>query len=195
MTCIVGLVRDRTVYLGGDRAGANEYWQMTVQAVPKVFSLSLNIVTGGRTFEREARLAIGYTTSFRMGQLLRHHLEVPQWNGLIRDAEGWVVHDLIPAIRAVLDAGGYTKKEHNREEGGTLLVGFAGQLFRVGDDFGATRAIDGYNAIGHGGAIAVGALFAAPEDMPPEETIRLALRASEHHSAGVRAPFDVIAVE
>lgn len=194
MTCIVGLVHEGTVYLGGDRAGADEYWHMTVQAEPKVFTRALNMVVPGPDGVRKPLLAIGYTTSFRMGQLLRHHLAVPEWNSLIRDAEGWVVHDLIPSIRATLTDGGYTKKENNKESGGSFLLGFAGNLFRIQDDFAAIRALDGYDAIGSGGSIALGALFSTIGATSPSLRVSEALKAAEHHSAGVRGPFDVIGV-
>ena len=56
MTCIAGLVHDGAVYLAGDSAGCSG-WDLTVRADPKVF------VSGS--------YVMGFTTSFRMGQLLR----------------------------------------------------------------------------------------------------------------------------
>ena len=56
MTCIAGLVHDETVYLAGDSAGTSG-WNLTVRADPKVFANDSYVM--------------GFTTSFRMGQLLR----------------------------------------------------------------------------------------------------------------------------
>ncbi len=54
MTAIVGLVHNATVYIGGDSAGVSGY-SMTVRADSKVFTIGPYLM--------------GFTTSFRMGQL------------------------------------------------------------------------------------------------------------------------------
>ena len=63
MTCIVGLVHEGVVYIGGDSAGVAGL-SLTVRADEKVF--------------RNSDFLMGFTTSFRMGQLLRYSLKPPR---------------------------------------------------------------------------------------------------------------------
>ena len=62
MTCIVGLVHEGVVYIGGDSAGVAGL-SLTVRADEKVF--------------QNGEFLMGFTTSFRMGQLLRYSLKPP----------------------------------------------------------------------------------------------------------------------
>ncbi len=62
MTCIVGVVKDGVVYIGGDSAG--------------VSGLRLIKRKDSKVFKRKGFI-IGYTSSFRMGQLLRFKLDPP----------------------------------------------------------------------------------------------------------------------
>ena len=62
MTCVVGLIGERKVLMGADSAGVSGL-DLRTRADPKVFQL------GG--------LLCGFTTSFRMGQLLRWKWQIP----------------------------------------------------------------------------------------------------------------------
>ena len=61
MTCIIGLAENDRVYIGADSASA-EGWTVRATGLSKVF--------------RAGEFVIGYTDSFRMGQILEYHLEV-----------------------------------------------------------------------------------------------------------------------
>jgi hypothetical protein len=63
-------------------------------------------------------------------------------------------------------------------------------LFNIDVDFQVGEALDGFEAVGCGGDIAKGALFATLS-YPPRERILLALQASERFNSGVRGPFVV----
>jgi ATP-dependent protease HslVU (ClpYQ) peptidase subunit len=172
MTAIVGLVHRKTVYIGGDSAGASG-WSLTVRADSKVFH------NGDYLF--------GFTTSFRMGQLIRYALEPPRPTG---ETDRFMATAFIDAVRECLKAGGWAKKDSEREEGGTFLVGVRGRLFTVYEDYQVAEAADGYAAVGCGDELALGALFAtAGTRMPPERRVEVALSAAERFSAGVRGPF------
>lgn len=172
MTAIVGLVHDGGVYIGGDSAGVSGL-QLTVRADSKVF--------------RNGPYLFGFTTSFRMGQLIHHALTPPKPKGPL---ERFMSTTFIDAIRACLKDGGWARRENDREEGGTFLVGVAGRLFVVYEDYQVGQAADGYAAVGCGDQVALGALYAtAGAGMPPRRRVRLALSAAERFSAGVRAPF------
>lgn len=178
MTAIVGLVHEGTVHLAGDSAGVGGY-QLTVRADSKVF--------------RNGPYAFGFTSSFRMGQILRWSLEAPEPTG---DLERFMCTAFVDAVRACLKAGGYAKKDAEREEGGCFLVGVTGRLFMVGSDYQVGEAVDGYDAVGCGDQLALGALYATDGvGMSPQERLETALEAAERFSAGVRAPFAFVSVE
>ena len=172
MTAIVGLVHTGTVYIGGDSAGASG-WSLTVRADSKVFH------NNGYLF--------GFTTSFRMGQLIRYALKPPKPVG---DIERFMATKFIDSVREALKAGGWARRDSEREEGGTFLVGVKGRLFTVHDDYQVAQTADGYAAVGSGDDTALGALFAtARTGLGPRKRVLLALAAAERFSAGVRAPF------
>jgi hypothetical protein len=94
----------------------------------------------------------------------------------------------VNAVRSCLKSGGYASTEHGRESGGTFLVGYHGRLYEVWDDFQVGRPAAGYTAIGCGGDLAIGALYATRDDNPTLR-VAVALAAAEQFSAGVRGPF------
>ena len=175
MTCIVGLVHEGTVFIGGDSAGVAGL-SLVVRADEKVF--------------RNGDFLMGFTTSFRMGQLLRYKLNPPRRHPDDRVAKYMVV-DFIDAVRECLKAGGWASKENETEQGGTFLVGYSGHLFTVEGDYQAGQPEDGYAAVGSGQDIARGSLFAT-QGQEPRSRVLTALRAAERFNAGVRGPFHVL---
>jgi ATP-dependent protease HslVU (ClpYQ) peptidase subunit len=172
MTAVVGLVQSGTVYIGADSAGVAGM-SLTVRADAKVF--------------RKGRYLFGFTTSFRMGQLIRYALTLPEPAG---DLDAFMSTAFIDALRECLKTGGWAAKENEREEGGTFLVGVKGQLFAIYDDYQVAKAADGFAAVGCGDQIALGALFATAEtELSPRRRVLRALTAAERFSAGVRGPF------
>lgn len=178
MTCIVGIAEGGNVYIGGDSAGVGGY-SLTVRADRKVF--------------RNGDFIMGFTTSFRMGQLLAHALHPPRRHP-DTDVYAFMVTDFIDAVRECLKKGGYAEKEKEAERGGTFLVGYAGRLFTIYDDYQVGEALDGYYAVGCGFNLALGSLYATIGG-EPEKRIEAALQAAAHFSAGVCAPFHQVKLE
>lgn len=179
MTAIVGLAEGRAVHIGGDSAG--------------VSGLSLVVRRDRKVFQR-GRYLFGFTTSFRMGQLIHYAMDVPK--PVKRGLDEFMATTFVDAIRDCLKKGGWARKENDREEGGCFLVGVRGRLYTVYDDYQVARAADGFAAAGCGHDIAVGALFASSGgSLRPRQRVRLALRAAERFSAGVRGPFVVRSLE
>ena len=175
MTCIVGLVHEGVVYIGGDSAGVGGL-SLTVRADEKVF--------------RNGEFLMGFTTSFRMGQLLRYSLKPPRRHP-DDDINQYMVVDFVNAVRGCLKAGGYASKEDEVESGGTFLVGYAGHLFTVDIDYQVGIPEDGYAAVGSGQDIARGSLFAT-QGQEPRSRVLTALRSAERFNAGVRGPFHIL---
>ena len=87
-------------------------------------------------------------------------------------------------------AGGWARKENEREEGGTFLVGVRGELFTIMEDYQVGQSADGFDAVGSGTDLALGALYATREGpFRPRQRVRMALAAAERFNAGVRGPF------
>lgn len=173
MTAIVGLVEGESVYIGGDSAGSYGY-SLTVRADRKVF--------------RNGQYIFGFTDSYRMGQLIRYGFTPPKPPK--KDLDRFMSTTFIDALRECLKTGGWAKKDNDREEGGTFLVGVAGRLFTIYSDYQVAQAADGYAAVGCGDDLALGALYATADlKLGPKRRVKTALKAAERFSTGVRGPF------
>lgn len=176
MTCIVGIAHEGRVILGADSAGSDWLLNRRIRADRKIF--------------KNGELIFGYTTSFRMGQLLQFALTPPP----IQEGQApydYAVKLLVPAIRDTFRQGGFMRIEHSRETGGTFLVGFRGHLFSIYDDFQVGESVESYEAVGCGDAYAMGAMHAL-SGHPPMERLEGGLHAAAKFSAGVSGPFHFV---
>lgn len=176
MTCIVGLVDDGVVYMGGDSAGLSG-WSVTPRTDEKVFALNESIL-------------VGYTESFRMGQLIRFGMEdmkPPEDCGLLFR---WMVTEFVAKARQVMAEGGFRKRENEVDRGGLFMVGARGHLFTVEHDFQVADLSRPFHAVGCGADFAMGSLFSTSG--APRERVRRALEAAAEMSAGVRGPFTIL---
>lgn len=173
MTCIVGLEDKGLVYIGGDSAGISGL-SITVRADEKVFTTGPFIM--------------GFTTSFRMGQLLRYKFDPPnQANGV--DDMRYMVTTFIDAVRKCFFDNGFGSKEDN--QGGTFLVGYKGSLYSIQSDFQVAKPTTGYAAVGCGTDLALGAMFANSK-LKPVDRVKNALSAASAFNAGVSPPFTIL---
>lgn len=179
MTCIVALSRDGKCYMGGDSAGVDG-WSLVQRADQKVF-------------EKDGYL-FGFTTSFRMGQLLRYRFEPPRRHE-DDDLFEYMATDFVDEVRECLKKHGFAKVENQVEEGGEFLVCVQGRIFNVQSDFQIGESVHPFAACGCGESIALGALHAILESekkASPNEILRRALQAAEAFSSGVRGPFTIL---
>ena len=172
MTCIIGLIDNGTVYMGADSAAGSD-WNVIPTTQPKVF--------------RVGTLLIGYTTSFRMGQLLQYKLALPEHHEE-KSIEEFIMSDFLESVRTCLKKGGFSSIKDSREEGGTFLIGYRERLFRVNDDYGITESSYGFDACGCGENFALGAMKALDHLKPPERILK-ALEIAACFSNNVMPPF------
>ncbi|PFH29123.1 hypothetical protein [Burkholderia sp. JKS000303] len=172
MTCIVALRHADRVYMGADSAGVAglTLWE---RADPKIY--------------RVGPYLIGFTTSFRMGQLLGHSLKVPEQPDDV-DTFAFMCTTFVDAVRKCLKEGGYAIRENEREAAGTFLCAYRGRIFRVEGDYQIGEGALNFDACGCGEEIALGSLYSTA-GMDPEQRVRTALCAAQRFSAGVREPF------
>jgi hypothetical protein len=187
MTCIVGLVDpDGCVWIGGDSAGTSDNGLQTIRNDKKVFLL--NSPDEPDYKEKSPTIVVGGTTSYRVLDLLLCELVVPPYHH--QHPKKYLVTDFVNAIRACLKKAGYEKKDEGEEQGGEILLGWQGRLFHIFEDYQVGEASIGYDAVGGGTSVALGAMFATHHlNMLPEERIRLALQAATYHCRSVRPPF------
>lgn len=176
MTCIVGLVHDGQVYIGGDSAGVAGY-SVTVRADEKVFN--------------KGEFVMGFTSSFRMGQLLRYKLNIPFHKPNV-DTYEYMVTEFVEAVRQCLKDGGYSRNESGEDIGGKFLVGYRGKLFLIDLDYQVGESLLQYDAVGCGEDLAKGSLYSTRDLDDPNKRILMSLEAAEQFSAGVRSPFKVL---
>lgn len=176
MTCVVAMVRDGHVFMGADSAAVGGY-TIRYRKDPKVF------ING--------EMLIGFTTSFRFGQILQYEFSPPKHHSDV-SIEKYMVKTVVPAMRDALKTHGYTKVESNNERGGQCLIGYRGRLFMLDNDFQIAETDDGFDAVGCGHDLAMGSMhstLAINPSFPANSHIELALLAAARYSAGVTAPF------
>lgn len=179
MTCIVGLETENGVMIGSDSAAVTDGWGINASCLKKVFG--------------HGEFLIGYTSSFRMGQLLQYKLSIKPQTNKQSNLE-YLATMFIDSVRKCLKEGGFSKVENEQEEGGQFLVGYRKKLYRVDADFQVNSHIDSYMAIGCGACFALGSLWTS-KDLPPEKRVRQALEAAGHFSSGVCEPYYISQIE
>jgi ATP-dependent protease HslVU (ClpYQ) peptidase subunit len=176
MTAIAGVVHKGKVYLGGDSAGVAGY-SMQTRSDPKVFVNN--------------DFVIGFTSSFRMGQILQYNFTPPSpYEG--EDGLEYMIRRFVPAVKQALKDGGWATTDDGRDLGGTFLVGWRGVLYYIDSDYQVARMVHDFAACGCGEDMALGSLYSTPKTMKPEDRLVLALSAAAEFSAGVRPPFAVV---
>jgi len=179
MTCIVAVSDGARVTIGGDSAG-----------ILRELSCCMTMGEGAKVFVR-GPYAIGFTTSFRMGQLLRFRAELPPPAG--EDLDRFMSTDFIDAVRQAFRTGGWIEDEKGRESGGGFLVGVGGRIYQVWPDFSVTTFGHPYAAVGSGLPVAIGALHAlASRGLTSREIARGALDAAATFALEVRRPFHFV---
>lgn len=201
MTVIVALKDKGTVWMGADSAGVGGY-SLHLRKDPKIY--------------RVGSMLLGFTSSFRMGQLLGYKLKLPDNTDPRVSVEKWMATDFIDACRTCFKDGGWMRKDHDVEEAGFFLVAYRGRIFHVQSDLQVAETLDDYAATGCGEDLALGSMHATgllrttetaahwigsgepipvPAMIPAKERVLMALAAAAHFSAGVREPFLVEKLE
>ena len=175
MTCIVGIVQDGRIYMGGDNQGSDGSNKTSLKN-RKVF--------------QNGPFLIGYTSSYRMGQLLQYSFYPPAIKEN-QDVLDYMTTDFVNSVRECLRSGGYATNDKGEERGGNFLVGYKGRLFEIQNDFSVMESSHAFNSVGCGYPYALGSLITS-DDQTPKDRIINALKAAEVFSVGVGKEFDVL---
>lgn len=183
MTCVVGFVTKNRIFMGADSLGSNA-WDCVQRTDPKVFE---------RTLENGHKMLFGFTSSYRMGQLLRYKLVIPFHDESIDDYE-YLCTSFIDAVRYCLKDNGYTTVNNNTEKAGQFLIGYKDSLYLIDSDLQVAKFYDNYYAIGCGQAYALGSLASSSGVYTAEYIVNKALCAAEKYSNGVRGPMCILSI-
>lgn len=119
-------------------------------------------VATSKVFLKSDKCAIGYTSSFRMGQILEHYWSLPA-RVEDQDVDSYVNVDIIESLRATFSAYGYGLKTSNgttiEDIGGTFLLLYEDRIYEIQCNYSALDYESGIVAVGSGMDAALGALF------------------------------------
>ena len=187
MTCIIGYTKNGITWMGGDSLGSNGYTGDTYK-LPKVFH------------SKDTKdIVMGFTSSFRMGQLLTYSKDLFDELSVIQNKIDYeyLVTKFVPKLQRLFSEGGYERVNNNVKSSGEFLLGHQGRLFKIQEDYSVLESSNGYDACGCGEYFALGALKIMEEntELSPVEKIHKALQAASKFSVGVAPPFHIINTE
>jgi ATP-dependent protease HslVU (ClpYQ) peptidase subunit len=189
MTCIVALIDGNKVYMGGDAAASDEKSGMIVQRTdPKVFKVG--------------QFGIGFTDSFRMGQILQYGWKPPVYTPTKNNSnlDKFMKTKFVDSVKEAFQQNGYGKFGNNApddgDEGGVFLIAVAGtgRVFTMECDFHIGECDVMYMAEGSGQQVALGSLFTSSNIKTPRKRVRMALEAAAKFIMSVRGPFTIIEI-
>ncbi len=172
MTCIVGIVDEGKVYIGGDR-GHSDNDVIVSSLAPKVFNKSFYV--------------IGYAGNTGIGQSVAYTFDAPT-HRVNTDIYRYIYEFFIPALREHLKDQ-LSDKEDNQS---SFILGIKGKLFEIDTgDFQCTEYSE--VAIGSGAAYAYGSLHTTSNyDIPILDRVHIALDAAITYSPTCQGSIDIL---
>lgn len=195
MTCIVGLIdkANKKAYMGCDAAGVDSWYREYIYPGIKVFKKHNNI----------GEMLIGYTTSFRMGQLLQYKFTLP--DDTKADPMEFLCGPFIDEVLKCFKNNNFALLKDNEAIGGVFLITYRGSLYMIQSNFSVMECFNGYGSVGCGDDFAIGALTALSKYNYSmnrltkdgiftlnKDKVEIALQTAAQHSAGVSGPFTII---
>ena len=178
MTCIAGLEHDGIVTIGSDSQGSsgnkkNEYDHS------KLFEIEIEGF--------KDKLIGGFTTSFRMGQLLTYNVPPIDAPTDSQTVHSWLITTVVPMIRDVFSDHDFEQDDNGKAKGGMFLLGYQDKLFVVQSDYSVLRPSNGYIAVGSGRQVAHGCLYADTFDEMDDgqQKVVRSIEAASNHTTSV----------
>jgi len=189
MTLIIGidlqLGKDKYLYLAGDKCGSDGFSKDNY-IKPKIF--------------KRDDYAFGYTSSFRMGQLLEHSnisKDLPSWK-----EEENVYTSFVDWAKTSMKNGGYLQENNGVASGGNFIFFNGKSLYEVQSDFSILVPNDGLLAVGQGEYHAKGIMRAYMSLVKEnkvkfniDDLIELVYKTVSSLTTGVSYEYDVLKLE
>jgi len=182
MTCIVGLIKGRTVWLGADSASTDTQFHKTIIKDPKVF------VRG--------RIGLGVCGYPKVMDALSSGIDMPEQS--CNDDRAFLVNELVPTIRdglVRLDAAFRDEKTSEIVFNGEALLAYNGKLYKLQSNFQLIQARAGFDTTGSGGDLAMGSMASTAHVRNPKKRILMALEAASANNAGCAPPYVIVSVK
>ena len=189
MTCIVALIHENKVLLGGDSAASDDKTGLIFQRTdPKVFKVG--------------QYGIGFVDSFRMGQILQYNWTPPVYKPTAgyRNLDKFIRTKFVESVKESFQEHGYGRFGNSAgedgDEGGIFIIAVqgAGRIFTMDTDYHISEVDVNYMAEGAGQELALGSLFSTAQVKTPRKRVRMALEAAAKFNMSVRSPFTIIEV-
>jgi ATP-dependent protease HslVU (ClpYQ) peptidase subunit len=178
MTCIIAWIdKDKGAIVAGDRRGSDG-WTGSKYKAPKVF--------------KNNDFIMGYTTSFRMGQLLEHTWEPPKRMENETD-QHYVYVTVVNSFRELFNKNGFGNKDNGEETGGNFIMAYKGKLYEVQPDYSIIEDENDILSVGCGENIAFGTLAAILQyEKDYKKVLTKTYEIVSHYSEAVSKEFDYI---
>jgi ATP-dependent protease HslVU (ClpYQ) peptidase subunit len=179
VTCIAGIVEPskRVVWIGGDSAATSGY-DLSIVLDTKVF------------YHTGTNFIVGCCGSVRATNVIRYKMTPPE--PTTDDDMAYMVTGFVESLRESLKAAGNTVKNDEMEWTGVqLLVGYHAKLFMIDSDYQVREVVTGYDSIGAGADLALGALYATA-GTGAKKRMTLAMEAAAVHNTACRPPFSIL---
>ena len=171
MSCVIGLVHKKKVYLASDGLASTEDGDTRPINAVKLF--------------RKGSYLLGYAGSIRIGQIIqRGTFKLPTkiwgWPDIIREQ--------------ITKKGAITKDDAQADaQTSNFVIGYKGKLYEMLSDFQMNEINKkGYTAIGAGSTIALGSLYTTADlDWEPEDRLYKALNAATEFARACGPPFTI----
>jgi hypothetical protein len=188
MTCIVALISENKVFLGGDAAASDDKSGL-------IFSR-----TDAKVF-KVGQFGIGFVDSFRMGQILQYNWVPPVYKPTAgyKNLDKFMRTKFVDSVKESFKEHGYGNFGQGSEDGdagGVFLISVqgSGRIFTMDSDFHIGEADIQYMAEGAGQELALGSLYSTAAIKTPRRRVRMALEAAAKFNMSVRPPFTIIEV-
>lgn len=185
MTAIVAVQSGSRVVIGADSLGTDSAFDKELRRDEKIFRAG-----------PDNEYLIGYSTSYRGGQILRYHVRWPKFPEVDSHEKAleFFVTEIIPAVQNAIEKHWLNRKDDDCID---FIVASGRWFVRITNDMQVAQLYT-YAAIGSGAPFALGALTILLTDPVAyqvggiEWAVRKALEASEKHNASVAGPFVIL---
>lgn len=180
MTCISAVVKNGHVYMAGDLMGSNGFTKK-VYPDTKVF--------------KNGDFLIGYTSSFRMGQILQYNWSQPPRLEGVTDRE-YLQIDVIESMRECFNNYGFGEFKDGEHQGGTFLIGYKGELYEMQSNFSILKN-ESFAAVGSGQyhAEAVLLLLTQDPDFDPQDVLTASIYAASYFTTSVSEDCTIVTTD
>jgi len=176
MTCIAGVITPhKKIVMAADSGNNDGFGAYTILKNQK------------KIFQTPNGMIIGVAGSSRIGQILNHDFDPP--TDKHKDPFLYLLKEFVPALKEKLQEENLVD-DHKMKYDSSLLIGYKGRLFRLGEDYDIVESNDNYDAIGSGRYDARGALYALKQTktLSCEKMVKIAISAAINADVNIKPP-------